>query len=92
MFAKQASELVWPLFRHEVTGPSQQLEPSAADPLGELGVYLISDGDRRPYRLKLRTPSFSNVSALPYVLRNTYVSDMIAILGSFFFVLGDIDR
>jgi NADH-quinone oxidoreductase subunit D len=60
--------------------------------LGELGYYLVSDGDRRPYRMKIRTPSYSNVSALPYVLRNTYVSDMIAILGSFFFVLGDIDR
>jgi NADH-quinone oxidoreductase subunit D len=60
--------------------------------LGELGMYLVSDGDRRPYRLKIRTPSYSNVSALPHVLKDTYVSDMIAILGSFFFVLGDIDR
>jgi NADH-quinone oxidoreductase subunit D len=62
------------------------------NPLGELGFYLISDGDRRPYRLKIRTPSFSNISALPYVLKDTLVADMIAILGSFFFVLGDIDR
>jgi NADH-quinone oxidoreductase subunit D len=62
------------------------------NPLGELGMYLVSDGDRRPYRLKIRTPSYSNVSALPYVLKDTFVSDMIAILGSFFFVLGDIDR
>jgi len=60
--------------------------------LGELGYYLISDGDKRPYRMKIRTPSYSNVSALPYVLKGTFVSDMIAILGSFFFVLGDIDR
>ncbi len=62
------------------------------NPLGELGFYLISDGDRRPYRLKFRTPSFNNVSVLPHVLKDTMVSDMIAILGSFFFVLGDIDR
>lgn len=60
--------------------------------LGVLGYYLVSDGDRRPYRMKIRTPSFHNVSALPVVLKNTFVSDMIAILGSFFFVLGDIDR
>jgi NADH-quinone oxidoreductase subunit D len=60
--------------------------------LGELGYYLISDGDRKPYRMKIRTPSYGNVSALPYVLKGTFVSDMIAILGSFFFVLGDIDR
>ena len=62
------------------------------NPLGELGYYLVSDGDRRPYRMKIRTPSYNNVSALPYVLKDTLVSDMIAILGSFFFVLGDIDR
>jgi NADH-quinone oxidoreductase subunit D len=60
--------------------------------LGELGMYLVSDGDRKPYRLKIRTPSYNNVSALPHVLKGTLVSDMIAILGSFFFVLGDIDR
>jgi NADH-quinone oxidoreductase subunit D len=60
--------------------------------LGELGMYLVSDGDRKPYRLKIRTPSYNNVSALPHVLRGTLVSDMIAVLGSFFFVLGDIDR
>ena len=60
--------------------------------LGELGYYLISDGHNKPYRMKIRTPSYSNVSALPYVLKGTFVSDMIAILGSFFFVLGDIDR
>jgi NADH-quinone oxidoreductase subunit D len=75
-----------------VQAPKGEVYVRCENPLGELGVYLISDGDRSPYRLKLRTPSFSNVSALPYVLRNTYVSDMIAILGSFFFVLGDIDR
>ncbi|MEA2517240.1 MAG: NADH-quinone oxidoreductase subunit [Actinomycetota bacterium] len=62
------------------------------NPLGELGFYLISDGDKKPYRMKIRTPSYNNVSCLPAVLRGTLVSDMIAILGSFFFVLGDIDR
>ena len=62
------------------------------NPLGELGFYLVSDGDKKPYRMKIRTPSYNNVSALPAVLKGTLVADMIAILGSFFFVLGDIDR
>jgi NADH-quinone oxidoreductase subunit D len=75
-----------------VQAPPGEVYIRTENSLGELGMYLVSDGDRRPYRLKIRTPSYSNVSALPYVLRNTYVSDMIAILGSFFFVLGDIDR
>ena len=72
--------------------PKGEVYVRTENPLGELGMYLISDGDRKPYRLKIRTPSYSNVSALPHVLRGTYVADMIAILGSFFFVLGDIDR
>ena len=75
-----------------IQAPEGEVYVRTENPLGELGFYLVSDGDRRPYRMKIRTPSFSNVSALPYVLRNTFVADMIAILGSFFFVLGDIDR
>ena len=75
-----------------VQAPKGEVYVRCENSLGELGMYLVSDGDRRPYRLKIRTPSYSNVSALPYVLKNTYVADMIAILGSFFFVLGDIDR
>ncbi|MDQ3987245.1 MAG: NADH-quinone oxidoreductase subunit D [Actinomycetota bacterium] len=75
-----------------VQAPKGEVYVRCENSLGELGMYLVSDGDRRPYRLKIRTPSYSNVSALPYVLENTYVADMIAILGSFFFVLGDIDR
>jgi NADH-quinone oxidoreductase subunit D len=72
--------------------PAGEIYVRCENPLGELGMYLVSDGGRRPYRLKLRTPSFSNVSALSHVLAGSYVADMIAILGSFFFVLGDIDR
>jgi NADH-quinone oxidoreductase subunit D len=75
-----------------IQAPQGEVYVRTENSLGEMGMYLVSDGDRRPYRLKIRTPSYSNVSALPHVLKDTYVSDMIAILGSFFFVLGDIDR
>ena len=75
-----------------IQAPPGEVYVRTENPLGELGFYLISDGDKRPYRMKIRTPSFNNVSALPYMLKGAYVSDMIAILGSFFFVLGDIDR
>jgi NADH-quinone oxidoreductase subunit D len=75
-----------------VQAPPGEVYVRCENPLGELGMYLVSDGDRRPYRLKIRTPSYSNVSALTYVLEDTFVADMIAVLGSFFFVLGDIDR
>ena len=72
--------------------PEGEVYVRTENPLGELGFYLVSDGDRKPYRMKIRTPSYNNVSALPAVLKGTLVADMIAILGSFFFVLGDIDR
>jgi NADH-quinone oxidoreductase subunit D len=75
-----------------IQAPVGEVYVRCENSLGELGMYLISDGDRRPYRLKIRTPSYNNVSALSHVLRGSYVADMIAILGSFFFVLGDIDR
>jgi NADH-quinone oxidoreductase subunit D len=75
-----------------IQAPAGEVYVRCENSLGELGMYLVSDGDRRPYRLKIRTPSYNNVSALGHVLRGTFVADMIAILGSFFFVLGDIDR
>jgi NADH-quinone oxidoreductase subunit D len=62
------------------------------NPLGELGYWLESDGGRTPWRLKMRTPSFSNVQSLPYLLEGVLVPDAVAVLGSVFFVVGDIDR
>lgn len=72
--------------------PKGEIYSRAENPLGELGYYLVSDGDAKPYRMKIRTPSFSNVSVIPHVLRGVFVPDMIAALGSIFFVVGDIDR
>jgi NADH-quinone oxidoreductase subunit D len=62
------------------------------NPLGQLGYWLESDGGRTPWRLKMRTPSFSNVQAIPYLLDGVLVPDAISVLGSVFFVVGDIDR
>jgi len=62
------------------------------NPLGINGYYLVSRGDKTPWRLKLRSASFNNISVLPEMLPNTIVADMIAILGSMFFVVGDIDK
>jgi NADH-quinone oxidoreductase subunit D len=62
------------------------------NPLGQLGYWLESDGGRTPWRLKMRTPSFSNVQAIPYLMEGVLVPDAVAVLGSVFFVVGDIDR
>ncbi len=62
------------------------------NPLGINGYYLVSRGEKTPWRLKLRTASFSNVQVLAQLLPGTLVADMIAILGSMFFVVGDVDK
>jgi NADH-quinone oxidoreductase subunit D len=62
------------------------------NPLGQLGYYLDSDAKRTPWRLKMRTPSFSNISVLPYLLEGVLIPDAVSILGSVFFVVGDVDR
>jgi NADH-quinone oxidoreductase subunit D len=62
------------------------------NPLGLNGYYLVSKGEKTPYRLKLRSASYNNIQALTELLPGTLVADMVAILGSFFFVVGDIDK
>jgi NADH-quinone oxidoreductase subunit D len=62
------------------------------NPLGQLSYFLVSRGEKTPWRFKMRTPSFNNVSVLPYLLKGAMMSDMIAIMGSIFFIVGDIDR
>jgi NADH-quinone oxidoreductase subunit D len=65
---------------------------STENPLGEMGYYIVSKGDLGPFRCKIRSASFSNISVLPWVLRGVYVPDVITILASLYFILGDIDR
>jgi len=62
------------------------------NPLGLMGYYVVGNGKKQPYRLKMRTASFSNISVLPAMLPGTLLPDLIAILGSIFFVVGDVDR
>lgn len=59
---------------------------------GELGVYLVSEGATTPYRIKFRSPGFSNLSALDHMARGQKIGDMIAIMGSLDLVIPDIDR
>jgi NADH-quinone oxidoreductase subunit D len=61
-------------------------------PRGELGYYIVSDGSPKPYRLKVKSPCFTAMSAFHEVSRGVMIADLIAILGSFDIVLGEIDR
>ena len=65
---------------------------STENPLGEMGYYVVSKGETGPFRVKIRSASFNNVSVTPWVLKGTYVPDVITILASLYFILGDIDR
>ena len=72
--------------------PKGQTYVRAENPKGEMGYYIISEGGLGPYRLKIRTASFSNISILPIMLEGALLPDLIAIMGSLDFVLGDVDR
>jgi NADH-quinone oxidoreductase subunit D len=72
--------------------PKGEVYVRAENPKGEMGYYIVSEGGRGPYRLKIRSASFSNLSVLSWLLPGHVVPDIIAVLGSLDFVLGDVDR
>ena len=72
--------------------PEGEAYISTENPLGEMGYYVVSKGDLGPFRVKIRTPSFNNISIVPWVCKGVYVPDVITILASLYFILGDIDR
>lgn len=61
-------------------------------PRGDFGVYLVSDGSAQPARVRFRSPSFANLSALDAMCRGVKIADVVAILGSIDIVLGEVDR
>ena len=75
-----------------VNAPPGEIYFSAENPKGELGFYIHSKGGGTPNRLKIRAPSFVNLSVLPFLLKGHMMSDVVAILGSIDFVMGECDR
>ena len=61
-------------------------------PKGELGFYIVSDGTKNPYRIKIRPPSFVNLEGLPKMVEGCLIADVVAVIGSLDIVLGEIDR
>jgi NADH-quinone oxidoreductase subunit D len=75
-----------------VHAPAGEVYFGHENPKGELGFYIYSKGGGTPHRLKIRSPSFVNLSILPTIVRGCMMSDVVAILGSLDFVMGECDR
>ena len=72
--------------------PKGEVYASVEAAKGELGFYLVSDGSNHPFRFRIRTPSFANLSALPKMIEGGLIADVISAIGSIDIVLGEVDR
>ena len=72
--------------------PAGEVYQAVESPRGEMGYYVVSDGTSHPYRVKVRSPSFANLQALPKMAEGRMVADLVACIGSIDIVLGEIDR
>ncbi len=80
------------LFTEGYTIPAGEAYAAVEHPKGEFGVYLVSDGANKPYRLKIRAPGFSHLAALNEMSRGHMIADVVSILSSQDIVFGEIDR
>ncbi len=72
--------------------PKGEVYVRTESPRGDFAVFLVSDGSDKPYRVKVRAPSFANLQAFQHLLRDAYVADAVVILGSIDIILGEVDR
>jgi NADH-quinone oxidoreductase subunit D len=72
--------------------PSGEVYAPIEHPKGEFGVYAVSDGANKPYRIKLRSPRFCHLSAMDEMSRGHMIADVVAIIGTMDIVFGDVDR
>lgn len=80
------------LYSEGFSVPPGEVYQAIESPKGELGVYLVTDGTNRPYRVHYRAPSFVNLQALPRLIEGRLVADVVTVIGSLDIVLGEIDR
>jgi len=80
------------LFTEGYSVPEGQVYAAVEAPKGEFGIYLVSDGANKPYRVKIRAPGFAHLSALDAMSRGHMLADMVAIIGTQDIVFGEIDR
>ena len=80
------------IYSQGFTVPAGEAYVPVEGPRGEHGVYVVSDGTNRPWRIKMRPPSFMAIQALPHIVTGGMIADVVAVIGSTDVVMGDCDR
>jgi NADH-quinone oxidoreductase subunit D len=80
------------LFTEGMHVPEGEVYTAVEHPKGEFGIYLVSDGANKPFRLKIRAPGFAHLSAMDEMVRGHMIADVVAIIGTMDIVFGEIDR
>jgi len=80
------------IYSQGFTVPAGETYVPIEGPRGEHGTYIVSDGTNRPWRVKMRAPSFMAIQALPAVVKGGLIADVVAVIGSTDVVMGDCDR
>jgi NADH-quinone oxidoreductase subunit D len=80
------------LFTEGFCTPPGEVYSAVEAPKGEFGIYLVSDGANKPYRVKIRAPGFAHLSAMDEMSRGHMIADVVAIIGTMDVVFGEIDR
>jgi len=80
------------LFTEGMHVPAGEAYAAVEHPKGEFGIYLVSDGGNKPYRMKIRAPGFAHLSAMNELARGHMIADAVAIIGTLDIVFGEIDR
>jgi NADH-quinone oxidoreductase subunit D len=80
------------LFTEGFHVPEGEAYAAVEHPKGEFGIYLVSDGANKPYRLKIRAPGFAHLAALDEMTRGHMIADLVAVIGTQDIVFGEIDR
>ena len=80
------------LFTEGMHVPAGEIYAATENPKGEFGIYLVSDGANKPYRMKIRAPGFAHLAGLQELAQGHMISDVVAIIGSLDIVFGEIDR
>jgi NADH-quinone oxidoreductase subunit D len=80
------------LFSEGMHMPVGEAYAAVEHPKGEFGIYLVSDGANKPYRMKIRAPGFAHMAALDEMCRGHMIADVVTIIGTQDIVFGEVDR